>query len=234
MTRIGPYDHQRVERKRRILRWLIDNIGWRFLVRIRRVEGVENVPPAGPAVLIYNHIAFVDPIVVLGNMPRNTVPLAKVEAYSYPVVGIFPWLWEVIPVRREEADRDAVVRAVRVLEAGETILVAPEGTRGPALQRAKEGFALLAARTASPVVPVAIEGTDRFPTLSPARWRKGGVVVRFGRAFRFLTGPGRTDRRELRIMADEAMYQLAALLPPSRRGVYADLSNATTARLDFV
>jgi 1-acyl-sn-glycerol-3-phosphate acyltransferase len=47
-----------------------------------------------------NHIAFVDPIVVLHIVPRNIVPMAKIEVYDYPLVGIFPRLWNVIPVRR--------------------------------------------------------------------------------------------------------------------------------------
>lgn len=235
MAKIGPYDHGRVEPKRRVLRWMIDNIAWRFLVRIRSVDGVENIPATGPAVLMYNHISLIDPIVVLGNMPRNTVPLAKVEAYRYPVIGIFPWLWEVIPVRRGEADRAAVVKAMRVLEAGETILIAPEGTRSPALQEAKGGAALLAHRAAAPIVPVGIEGTDRFPSLSPRRWREEGVTIRFGRAFRFRSQTGdKIDRQELRRMTDEAMYQLARLLPERRRGFYGDLSLTTTTSLVFV
>lgn len=234
MSMIGPYHHARVEPKRRVLRWMIDNIAWRFLVRIRSVAGTENIPRTGPAVLMYNHVSLIDPIVVLGNMPRNAVPLAKVEAYRYPVIGIFPWLWEVIPVRRGEADRAAVVKAMRVLEAGETILVAPEGTRSPALQEAKAGAALLAYRANAPVVPVGIEGTDRFPSLSPRRWREEGVTICFGRAFRFRSEVGRkADRQELRRMTNEAMYQLARLLPERRRGFYSDLTLATTSTLVF-
>jgi len=233
----GPslYDHQALEPQRRILRWMIDNIGWRFLVKIGRVEGLENFPRNGAAIAMYNHIAFVDPVVVLGNLPRNVVPLAKVEAYSYPLIGIIPRLWAVIPVRRGEVDRQALAKAKAVLAAGEVILLAPEGTRSPALIEAKEGVALLADRTGAPVVPVAVEGTDQYPTLSLAKWRGPGAHIRVGRPFRFHPAPGgKADRERLRLMTDEAMYVMASLLPERRRGFYRDLSRATKNTLDFV
>jgi len=229
------YDHHALEGRRRILRWLIDNIGWRFLVRIGRVEGLEHFPLHGPAIGMYNHIAFVDPVVVLGNLPRNTVPLAKVEAYSYPLIGIIPRLWAVIPVRRGEVDRQALARARAVLAAGEVILLAPEGTRSPALLQAKEGVALLADRSGAPVIPIAVEGTDQFPTLSLKKWRGQAAVIRIGRPLRFRPAPGgKADRQRLRLMTDEAMYLLASLLPEERRGFYRDLSKATSQTFDFV
>jgi 1-acyl-sn-glycerol-3-phosphate acyltransferase len=90
---------------------------------------------------VINHIAFVDPIVMVHVVPRNIVPLAKIEVYDYPIIGIFPRWWGGITVRREEMDRKAVRQAMDVLRAGEIILVAPEGTRNPQLKQAKEGFA---------------------------------------------------------------------------------------------
>jgi 1-acyl-sn-glycerol-3-phosphate acyltransferase len=229
------YDHQALEPRRRILRWAIDNIAWRFLVKIGRVEGMENFPRQGPAVALYNHIAFVDPVVVLGNLPRNVVPLAKVEAYSYPLIGIIPRLWAVIPVRRGEVDRRALAQARDVLAAGEVVLLAPEGTRSPALIEGKEGVALLADRSGAPVVPIAVEGTDQFPSTSIKKWRGPGALIRIGRPFRYRPAPeGKADRRRLRLMTDEAMYLLASLLDERRRGFYSDLSKATTTTLDFV
>jgi 1-acyl-sn-glycerol-3-phosphate acyltransferase len=222
------YDHSQWERRRRFLRFLIRVIGFNSLVRLERVEGVENVPAKGPAILMINHIAFVDPFVVLHVLPRNIVPLAKIEVYNYPIVGIFPRIWGVIPVRREEVDRRAIQGALDVLRAGEIILVAPESTRSPQLQQGKEGAAYLASRSGAPIIPVAIEGTEGFPTLPfRERWRGPGAQVRFGRPFSFRAGPDRRERNQLRKMTDEAMYALAAMLPEQRRGVYADLSQAT-------
>ncbi len=229
------YNHARLERRRRFLRFLVKWIGFTTLAKLNRVEGMENVPAEGPAILMINHIAFIDPIVVLHILPRNIVPLAKIEVYDYPVVSIFPRLWEVIPVRREEVDRRAIQQTLEVLRAGEIVLVAPEGTRGPALKQGKEGVAYLASRSGAPVVPVAVDGTIGFPALRfTAPWRGPGATVRFGRPFRYRPAYQRAGRQDLRQMTDEAMFVLAGLLPEGRRGVYADLSQATQETIEFL
>jgi 1-acyl-sn-glycerol-3-phosphate acyltransferase len=229
----GGYDHARLEPKRRILRWMIDNIAFRFLVRMESVQGIENLPAHGAAIIMINHIAFVDPVVVMGVLPRNIVPLAKVEVYSYPVFGIFPWLWEVIPVHRGDFDRKALRSAEEVLRAGEVILVAPEGTRHPAMQAGKEGIAFLAHRTGAAIVPVTIEGTEGFPTLPIARrWRGPGAQVRVGKPFRLAHQTERPSRETLRRMTDQAMGHLARMLPEERRGAYGNADAIGTDMLD--
>lgn len=235
LTQDGRYEHHRFAARRRVLRFLLRTIGFTLLVKLDRVEGLENFPRTGPAILYMNHIAFVDPIVLVHVSPRDIVPMAKIEVYDYPVVGVFPKIYGVIPVRRGEVDRRALREALAVLEAGEVLLIAPEGTRNPALQLAREGLAYLAARTGAPLVPVAMEGTEGFPSLPVLpRWRRPGAQVRFGRPFRFRRDLGRLDRHLLRRMTDEAMYILAAMLPPHRRGVYGDLSRATTETIEWL
>lgn len=228
------YDHARLERRRWLLRWVADNIGFRFVVKLDRVEGLENLPAQGAAILMMNHIAFLDPMVVIACLPRNTVPLAKAEGCRHPIWGPALNLWEVIPVQRGEVDRQALRKALQVLAAGELLLLAPEGTRHPGLQQAKVGVAYLGHRSGAPIVPVALEGTQGFPTLNPARWRQPGAVVCLGRPFRFRPFAGRLPRERLRQMTDEAMYILAAMLPEARRGVYANLGAATTETIEFV
>ncbi len=230
------YDHARYEPMRRVLRWMITHIAWTVFARIdhSRIRGLENFPASGPAILMINHIAFIDPIVVLGNLPRNIVPLAKVEVYRIPVWGIFPWLWNVIPVRREELDRRVLERALQVLAAGEVILIAPEAHRHPALGQAREGVAYLAYKSGAPIIPVTVEGTPGYPTLmGPWNARKPGAYFSLGRPIRFKPVAGRLPRERLRLMTDEVLYQLAAMLPEERRGYYADLSRATTETIEL-
>jgi 1-acyl-sn-glycerol-3-phosphate acyltransferase len=213
---------------------MIENIGFRFLLKFDRVEGTENFPMKGPAIVMINHIAFVDPIVAMANLPRNVVPMAKVEAYQYPVWGIFPRLWEVIPVRRQSIDRRALRHALNVLKSGECILIAPEGTRGPQLQEGKEGVAFLGTRTDAVIVPAAIGGTEGFPSIKPKRWKQAGAVVKIGKPFRFVGDQASTGGDQLRKMTDEAMYVLATMLPPERRGVYRHLEHATQDTIQFL
>ncbi|MGD2058009.1 MAG: lysophospholipid acyltransferase family protein [Anaerolineales bacterium] len=230
----STYDHAALERRRWILRWMIENIGFRFLLKFDHVEGVDRFPDSGAVIVMINHIAFVDPIVVMANLPRNVVPMAKVEAYQYPVWGIFPKLWEVIPVRRQAVDRRALRHAMNILRAGESILIAPEGTRSPQLQRGKEGVAFLGTRTDAAIVPAAIEGTEGFPSVSPKRWKQHGAVVKIGKPFRFVSDQSSAGGDLLRKMTDEAMYVLASMLPPERRGVYHDLEKATQDTIEFI
>ena len=229
------YVHSRWEFRRRILRFLIRNIGFTLLAKVDYAEGIEKVPAKGPAILMINHISFIDPFVVMNVLPRNIVPMAKIEVYNYPIVGIFPRIYGVIPVQREELDRKAIKGALEVLNAGEIILVAPEAHRGPELRQGKEGVAYLATRANVPVVPVAVEGTIGFPTFPfSRRWWGPGARVRFGDPFRFKSFGHRAGREMLRLMTDEAMYILAGMLPEHRRGVYADLSLATRETIELV
>lgn len=222
------YNHRRYEFRRRFLRFLLRWIGFTILVKQERVEGLENIPSQGPAILMINHIAFVDPFVVLHMVPRNIVPMAKIEVYDYPLIGVLPRIWGVIPVRREEFDRRAIQGALDVLKAGEIILVAPEAHRGPALRAGKEGVAYLATRSGAPIIPVAVDGTEGYPSLPILpRWHGPGAQVQFGRPFRLITNNSRSDRELLGKMTTEAMYILAAMLPEKRRGEYSDLSQAT-------
>ena len=229
------YCHADLETRRRVLRFFLRYIGFTTLAKINRVDGLENVPPAGPVILMINHIAFIDPIVVLNVLPRNIIPLAKAEVYEYPLIGIIPKMWGVIPVKRDDIDRYAVRRVLNVWGAGEILLVAPQGSRSPALTRAKEGIAYFANRSGVMIIPVAIDGTIGFPALrfTPA-WQAEGASVRFGKPFRYRLDIKRPGRDLLRKMTDEAMYVIAKMLPENRRGVYSDLSRATEDTLEWL
>lgn len=231
----SPYNHAEWETRRRFLRFLLRTLGTTFVAKIGAVEGLENIPQDGPAILMMNHIAFIDPIVVLHVVPRNIVPLAKIEVYEYPVIGVFPKLWGVIPVRREEFDRRAVKQVMAVLTAGEIVLVAPEGTRRSQLAQGKEGVAYLGARSGAPIVPVAIEGTPDFPAYPfTSPWQGPGISVRFGRPFRYRPDYSRPKRNQLRLMTDEAMFLLAKILPEDLRGEYRALGTATQNTIEWV
>jgi 1-acyl-sn-glycerol-3-phosphate acyltransferase len=228
------YQHGDWETRRRFFRFLLKVIGFNFLAKIDCVEGVENVPMDGPALIMMNHIAFVDSLIVLHIMPRNIIPLAKAEVYDYPLIGFIPKMWGVIPVHREEIDRRAVQQAFEVLDAGEMVLVAPEGTRGKALGRGKEGIAYLASRSGVPVVPVAIRGTPGFPALRPfGAWKTAGAHVRIGKPFCYKAEYRKARRDDLARMTDEAMYILASMLPEQLRGVYHDLALAKQETIEW-
>ncbi len=228
MTANSAYAHDRMEPVRRILRFLMDNVAFRYLAKIDSVEGLENIPPQGGGIIYMNHTSLIDSVTVVKSVKRNVVPVARFDFGNVPIWGIFPKLWGAIPIKRGAVDRGALEQAVNVLQSGELLLYLPEGTRRPAMGRAKDGMAYLAAQTGVPVIPAAVHGVEGFPSISPKRWAKPGAQIRFGKPFCFQLPDGKVPREWLRKMTDEAMYRLAALLPPERRGVYGDLSLATT------
>jgi 1-acyl-sn-glycerol-3-phosphate acyltransferase len=234
--KVSHYDHAHLEGRRRFLRFLIRVIGFQWLAKVDQVEGLENIPAEGPAILMINHIAFIDPIAVLHVIPsRNIIPMAKIEVYNYPLIGIFPRMYGVIPVRREEVDRRAIQTALDVLRAGEIILVAPEAHRAPQLQIGKEGVAYLGSRSGVPIIPVAVDNTVGFPSFRfSKRWSEPGAHIRFGIPFRYHPELKHARSETLRKMTDEAMYILAGMLPEYRRGVYRDLSKATLETIEYV
>ena len=199
------------------------------------IKGVENVPAAGPTLLMINHIAAIDPLVAMGAVTqRFVVPMSKIENFDNPFFRLCMNLWGVYAIRRGEVDRVALQNTIELLKSGNAVLMAPEGHRQPALNEAKDGVTYVAVKADAMLVPIGIDGTrEMLPNLK--RLRRTHVIVRFGKPFRFRTnGRERIPRPEMAHMTQEAMYQLAALLPEYRRGFYSDMSKATTETIEFV
>ena len=228
------YDPSRYLYRRRFVRFVM-RVSFPVLAKIDRVEGLENIPATGPVVVYFNHFSFIDPMTIMYVLKRDIVPLAKIEVYDYPIVGVLPKIWYVVPVRRGEADRRAIRASLDILRAGEALLIAPEGTRGPILRRGLEGAAYLASRTDAVMVPAALRHAEGFPTPRyKKRWRGPGIQVRFGKPFRYRPEFQRAKPAQLRQMTDEAMYLLSAMLPEEKRGDYADLTQARQETFSWV
>ena len=199
-----------------------------------RTEGLDNVPRSGPMIAMINHIAFLDPVILTGFFPRHLISMAKAEAIEDRVIGPIIRAFDAFPVNRGAADRSALRTAFDVLDAGLALLIAPEGTRSAdgTLGEAHVGVAFVAGRAHVPIVPVAISGTPQFKY----NWKKlkrTTVTYRFGQPFYLDAGDERLSGEVLKQMTDEAMYQLAALLPPEQRGLYANLEEATAHYVRF-
>lgn len=214
----------------RFVRGAINSI-LRFLIPVLmelEIEGMENVPSTGPALLLVSHTNFLDPFLACGLVPRTVVPMGKAEVFQIPLFGWLLRHYGACPVRRGEVDVRALRCSLRVLQEGHVLLIAPEGTRSGdgCLQPGKHGTAYVATRIDVPLVPMAIIGGESFYSCL-SRSQRVPIHVYLGRACR-LRRPGRVVRREvLHQMTDEIMYHMARLMPPERRGVYSDLSKAT-------
>jgi 1-acyl-sn-glycerol-3-phosphate acyltransferase len=203
-----------------------------FLLLRLEVSGAENVPATGPLILMINHVDALDPFIVVGAFPRSVTPMSKIEVFDIPLIGILARAYGAFPIQRGQADKRALHQSFRVLQAGGVLLMAPEGTRSPtySLQRGKEGMALIAARTGAPIIPVGITGTEDAGHYW-RRLRRVPIRIVIGQPFRLDPGDQQIRRPLLRAMTDEAMYQLAATLPPEYRGIYGNLDQATRSHI---
>jgi len=228
-------NQDRYNQRRRILRdYLMRPLAFGLLLKVD-VAGLENIPPGGPTLLIMNHIAALDPFVVTSAVTaRDVVPMSKIENYRNPLLAFLARTWGVYPVRRGEVDRQALASTIELLGQNRPVLIAPEGTRQPALSEAKDGMTYVATKANAAIVPVGLDGTGEFPG-AYRRLRRPHIVMRVGRAFRFRAGEGaRIPRAVMREMTRQAMLQIALLLPEHRRGLYREVDPAPTDLLEFI
>lgn len=205
-----------------------------ILCRVNDAQ-LAQVPDRGPLILIINHVNFLEaPVIFPRLQPRPMTGFAKAETWDNLALRLLADLWDAIPIQRGEADVTAMRRALAALEASYILIVAPEGTRSGdgRLQRGLPGTAFLALRSGAPLLPLVYHGGERFwDNLHRLRRTDFHIVV--GQPF-YLSAEGISVTGEVRRqMADEIMYQMAALLPPAYRGIYSDLSAATETYLRF-
>ena len=147
-----------------------------------RVEGAHRIPARGPALLAANHLSFLDPVVLQGALPRPIHYLMTARLYRDRRWNWMYRLFDTVPVTHGSGNFKALAEAATRLEAGEVVGVFPEGgiSKDGSLGRFRPGVALLALRTRTPVVPVAILGTRQALPPGSLRPRRARIRVRLG------------------------------------------------------
>lgn len=197
---------------------------------------VAEVPWNGPLIVTINHVNSLDaPMLLTYLQPRPITPLGKEELWQSTLSRILMNHWGGIPIRRGEADMAALKASREALKRDRILAIAPEGTRSEngQLQQGKPGVLLLAMRSGVPILPLAHYGGENiFDNLR--RLRRTDFHIVSGHSFTLDMHGQKPDRELRQLVADEIMYQLAALLPEKYRGYYADMSKATEQYLSFV
>lgn len=193
---------------------------------ICHIDGAElaRVPKSGPLILAVNHINSLEvPLLFAHLQPRRMIGLAKIETWNNKFMGWLFDLWEAIPIRRGEADLEALRRCLASLSAGDILGVAPEGTRSynGKLLSGQPGIVLIALHSGAPILPVAHWGGENFSS-NIKRVKRTDFHIRVGKPFKLDSKGQKVNGRIRQEMVDEIMYQIALLMPQEYRGQYAN------------
>jgi 1-acyl-sn-glycerol-3-phosphate acyltransferase len=198
------------------------------------VEGMDNIPAQGPAILASNHLSFSDSFFLPAMMRRRVTFIAKAEYFTGTGVkgkltaAFFRGVGQ-LPVDRSGvrgAGEAAIRSGIAVIERGELFGVYPEGTRSPdgKLYRGKVGgVARIALATGAPVVPVAMIDTEKLQPPGQVMPNFGvRPGIRIGAPMDFSRYHGmENDRFILRSVTDEVMYEIMRLSGQEYVDIYA-------------
>lgn len=127
-----------------------------------QVEGLENLPTSGRTMIVSNHQSFLDPLIVSLSCPHRQIHfMAKEELFSIPTARHLLLSLGAFPVDRKGPGKQTIAKVLTLLREERLICLFAEGTRSRdgALQPFQPGFAKIARKTKTPVIPIAISGT---------------------------------------------------------------------------
>lgn len=143
----------------RWLAWLINRVFFRA-----RWYYVERVPTQGGLLLVANHQSYLDPPLIGSAIrPRRLAYLGRAGLFRSRFLGWLLSTFNCVPVSEQGGDVAAMRTVIALLQAGNAVLIFPEGSRTPtgAMMDFKRGVGLVLRKARCPVLPVAVEGPYR-------------------------------------------------------------------------
>ncbi|WP_282687593.1 MULTISPECIES: lysophospholipid acyltransferase family protein [unclassified Streptomyces] len=203
-----------------ILKYVVLGPALRLLFR-PRIEGLENIPEDGAAIVAGNHLSFSDHFLMPAILKRRITFLAKAEYFTGPgikgrLTAAFFRSAGQIPVDRsgKDAGQAAIREGLGVLSKGELLGIYPEGTRSHdgRLYKGKVGVAVMAITAGVPVIPCAMLGTFEIQPPGQKLPKIKQVAIRFGEPLDFSRYAGMEDQKAaIRAVTDEIMYAILEL-----------------------
>jgi len=215
-----------------LVRWFVVKVirlGLGIMCRID-TRDLDKIPLNGPMIVYTNHTGSIEvPMTFVLLQPRPLTGIAKTETWDNSFMAWLFNLWGIIPIRRGEADLDAMRKTLDSLKEGKILGMSPEGTRNKTgkLLRGHPGIVMLAIRSGAPLIPLAHWGGENFKS-NLKKLKRTDFHAIVGDPFVINTKGEKIDKNTRQVIVDELMYQLATLLPEEYRGEYKDLTNATT------
>ena len=145
-----------------------------IVVHRMKVEGRENIPKDEPLIFCANHKSFLDPPLIKITAKRHMYFLAKIELAKNPILKFLGWVFEVMYVKNDEKDINAIKGSLKHLKKGDCIALFPEGTRNGLAkgQKVRDGAAFFAIRGGAKVIPIGISGKMKPFTKLTIRYGK--------------------------------------------------------------
>ena len=187
---------------------------------------MENIPDHNKYVAIFNHVSLVEVPFIAAFWPTILEIIGAAAVWDRPGVSIVVKMWSGVRVKRTEFDRDVFKQVIQVFEANRPLMISPEGGRShsPGLRRGKPGVAYIIDQVDVEVLPVAVVGNTMDFLKKGIRGKQPPIQMIVGEPFKLPPLDGRGEERRLMRQhnTDYIMARLAALLPESYRGVYAE------------
>ena len=185
-----------------------------------RVIHPERMIESGSAILAINHQSYFDPPLAGICSRRAVYFLARKTLFSIPFLGRLLPDFNVIPIDRDGNDRSALKTIIRLLRAGNGVILFPEGTRSPdgSLQQGRSGIGLIIAKTKAPVLPMRVFGAHEAFPKNAKKISFHPITVVLGEPLHFteeeLTAPAGKERELYQQLSDRVMEAIAALQLP--------------------
>ena len=192
-----------------------------MLARIK-IKGRDNLPEKGPYVVACNHFSDYDPIFFSYAIRK---PINFIAASDQEIEWVFAWapfIYGWIPVDRKKISPSTIKRSLSVLKTGQILGIFPDGgVSYNLLSKPKNGAVFLSALGNAPIVPMSIYGAERA-------WEgifkgiRSRVCINIGKPFGpYVLSVNKKDKKkQLKIIGNEMMCRIAALLPENRQGPY--------------
>jgi len=208
---------------KKFLHWLIHSV-LRVITKID-VTGYENLPGKDGFVIAVNHLGILDAPMAYYSLDNWNLFIPVAEKWEES--AFLRWLGKhlnFIFVDRFKPDLKAMREMIKRMGEGQTLVIAPEGTRArnEKMAQGKPGVAYLASKMGWQIVPVAISGTeDRLFFGNLKRFRRTHIKIVAGEPFILPPFPRENREEILQEYADEIMCRIAVMLPERNRGYYA-------------
>lgn len=189
-----------------IIKWIVRGAIYIWCRIYYRAEiiGLENIPKDEPLIFCGNHRNYLDPPLIVATAKRDIKFLAKEELYKNKFLAVLGWVFEAIPVKRDEKDISAIKTSLKDLKEGKCIALFPEGTRNGLEkgEKVKDGVAFFAVRSGAKVLPCGIRGGVKGN-------RK--VTIKYGKPLDYSEYKGKKDKETLEKITKEIMDNIIEL-----------------------